>query len=156
MAFPHVVIRAADAHDAEPVAALATQFTTSFQFSPEAFRTAFPQLLRTPDVCLLVADADGVVGGYLLGFAHPTFFANGPVGWVEELTVATGHRRAGLGRALTAEFEHWANRHGCRLVALATRRAEAFYQALGYTPSATYLHKRLPGQTPQEHQTAQP
>jgi hypothetical protein len=25
--------------------------------------------------------------GYLLGFAHLTFYANGPVGWVEEVLV---------------------------------------------------------------------
>lgn len=61
--------------------------------------------------------------------------------WLEEIIVAAGQRRAGLGGALVAAFEHWAAGRGCRLVALATRRAEAFYHALGYPPSATYLHK---------------
>jgi GNAT superfamily N-acetyltransferase len=147
---PRLIIRAATARDARAVAVLAEQFATSFRFSPEAFGSVFEQLLRTADACLLVADVDvdGNVAGYLLGFTHPTFFANGPVGWIEEITVATDRRRTGLGHALTAQFETWASHRGSRLVALATRRADAFYQAIGYTPSATYLHKRLPDQTP--------
>jgi hypothetical protein len=35
-------------------------------------------------------------------------------------------------------------RQGCTLVALATRRTEPFYLALGYERSATYLRKVLP------------
>jgi GNAT superfamily N-acetyltransferase len=60
--------------------------------------------------------------GYLLGFRHLTFFAAGPVGWVEEVLV-TEYRGQGTGRALMATFEAWAAEHGCALVALATRRA---------------------------------
>jgi GNAT superfamily N-acetyltransferase len=148
--FPDVVVRAAGAGDAGPVAALAEQFGTSFRFSPEAFRVSFEQVRRMPQACLLVGDGGGQVRGYLLGFAHPTFFANGPVGWLEEIMVSAEHRRAGLGRALVAEFERWAGRRGCRLVALATRRAEPFYQALGYPPSATYLRKQLPDRTAEQ------
>ena len=141
---PGVVVRAAGAADVRSVAALAEQFGTSFPFSPSAFRISFDELLQTSQACLLVADSRGQASGYVLGFAHPTFFANGPVAWLEEIMVAADQRRAGLGGALVAAFEHWATGRGCRLVALATRRAEAFYRGLGYTPSATYLRKELP------------
>ena len=40
-------------------------------------------------------------------------------------------------------FEAWAAARGCRLVALATRRAAAFYGAIGYEESATYFRKIL-------------
>ncbi len=38
-------------------------------------------------------------------------------------------------------FEQWAAARGCALVALATRRAAAFYRALGYQESAAYFRK---------------
>jgi hypothetical protein len=40
-------------------------------------------------------------------------------------------------------FEAWAHSRGARFVALATRRAGAFYSALGYEESAAYFRKTL-------------
>jgi hypothetical protein len=40
-------------------------------------------------------------------------------------------------------YEEWAAEHGCARVAVATRRAGAFYQACGYDDSALYLRKEL-------------
>lgn len=95
------------------------------------------------DAHLLVAEQDAQVVGYLLGFVHATFYANGPVAWVEEITVAENSRRHGIGRLLMQQFEQWAAARDARLVALATRRAVPFYQALGYEESALYLRKLL-------------
>jgi GNAT superfamily N-acetyltransferase len=90
---------------------------------------------------VLVVDIDGQVGGYLLGFTHLTFFANGPVAWVEEIAVHERLRRQHLGSLLMAEFEKQARDVGARLVALATTRAGSFYEAIGYDPRATYFRK---------------
>jgi GNAT superfamily N-acetyltransferase len=68
------------------------------------------------------------------------------VAWVEELVVRNDHRGQGIGRALMNAFEAWARNRGCALVALATRRAAPFYQALGYQESAAYLRKLLDDQ----------
>jgi GNAT superfamily N-acetyltransferase len=81
--------------------------------------------------------------GYLLGFDHPTFYANGRVAWVEELMVGEAWRRQRVGASLMRAFEDWARGRGCRLVALATRRAAAFYTATGYEESATFFRKLL-------------
>ena len=81
--------------------------------------------------------------GYLLGFDHYTFYANGRVAWVEELMVAEAFRRQRIGQTLLREFEGWAAARGAALVALATRRAAAFYLAAGYEESAIYFRKRL-------------
>jgi hypothetical protein len=43
-------------------------------------------------------------------------------------------------------FERWAEGQGCALVALATRRAAAFYRAVGYEESAVYFRKVTGGQ----------
>jgi GNAT superfamily N-acetyltransferase len=136
-------IRSASPADSNAVAGLAGELAQSFPFSREKFDVSYPALIDADDTCLLVAVSGGRVIGYLLGFAHGTFYANGPVGWVEELFVLSAHRAHGVGRALMDAFEQWAKSHGCALVALATRRAKRFYLAIGYAESATYLRKSL-------------
>lgn len=79
--------------------------------------------------------------GYVLGFRHLTFYANGPVAWAEEIVVRSRDRGHGIGEALMSAFERWAAAQGCVLVALATRRAAPFYRALDYAESATYFRK---------------
>jgi GNAT superfamily N-acetyltransferase len=140
---PPCQIRPARAADAGAVADLAAELAQSFPFSPESFRRHYPDLLAASGACLLVA-ADGErYLGYLLGFQHLTFYANGPVGWVEEVVVRGSDRGRGAGRGLMSEFEQWAAGQGCALVALATRRAAPFYRALGYQESAAYFRKLL-------------
>ena len=139
-------IRHARADDADGVAALAAELAQSFSFSPQAFRGNYPGLLADDRACLLLAvDGDESLG-YLLGFRHLTFYANGPVGWVEEVVVRGAGRGKGIGRGLMTAFEGWAAARDCALVALATRRAAPFYRAAGYEESATYFRKVLPGQ----------
>jgi GNAT superfamily N-acetyltransferase len=138
-----IQIRHADSSDSDAVAALASELAQSFAFSRAKFDLSFPALLAAADACLLVAtDGDDRVG-YLLGFRHLTFYANGPVGWVQEVLVRPASRGRGVGRALMVAFERWAAERDCALVALATRRAAPFYLALGYQESAVYLRKVL-------------
>jgi GNAT superfamily N-acetyltransferase len=139
-------VRRAAPPDIEAVLALARDFATSFVVEPVAFRESFPALLADSHACLLIAEQDGLVVGYLLGFEHTTFYANGLVAWVEEIAVSTHHRRRGVGRLLMQGIEGWAAARGARLVGLATRRAAPFYQALGYEESASYFRKLLEDQ----------
>jgi GNAT superfamily N-acetyltransferase len=136
-------VRPAEAGDAEAVADMAARLAQSFSFSRARFGLSYPALLAEGDACLLLA-VDGEDGlGYLLGFRHLTFYANGPVGWVEEIFVRGQERGRGIGRALMSAFEQWAATRDCALVALATRRAAPFYRALGYEESAVYFRKIL-------------
>lgn len=136
-------IRIAAIEDRDAIFQLAQSFATSFAVEPEAFARVFDELLVSPDARLLVARVDGQIVGYLLGFDHPAFFANGRVGWVEEIMVNPDHRRQGIGRVLMDEFERWAATRQAKLVALATRRAGDFYRNLGYEASATYFRRLL-------------
>ena len=141
-------IRHAGAGDREDVAVLAAGLAQSFEFSAERFRASYPSLLAEDGACLLLA-ADGRESlGYLLGFRHLTFYANGPVAWVEEIAVRHEDRGKGIGAALMSAFEQWAAGQGCALVAVATRRAAPFYRAVGYDESAVYFRKLLPGREP--------
>lgn len=136
-------IRPAIAADVGAILSLARLLATSFALDEGAFHRSYSALLATPGARLLVAESGTRIVGYLLGFDHDTFFANGRAAWVEEVMVDESCRRQGIGEALMREFEGWARSRECRLVALATRRAAAFYGAIGYEESAVYFRKVL-------------
>jgi len=136
-------IRHAEPGDADEVASLAAELAQSFTFSAGSFHASYPALLASDGACLLLAVSGRECAGYLLGFRHLTFYANGPVAWVEEIVVRGDDRGKGIGAALMDAFERWAADQGCALVALATRRAAQFYRVLGYEESATYFRKVL-------------
>jgi len=138
-----IQIRRASGGDAGAVAGLAGELAQSFAFSRARFDVTYPALLDIEAACLLLATSGGDYLGYLLGFRHLTFYANGPVAWVEEILVSREYRGRGVGRALMTAFELWSAEQDCVLVALATRRAMPFYLAPGYEESATYLRKVL-------------
>jgi GNAT superfamily N-acetyltransferase len=129
--------------DGPQVFELARQLATSFDVEEGAFKRNWDALLKTENAAILVHEEEGVIEAYLLGYSHRTFYANGPVAWVEELLVAETQRGQGIGTLLMEEFEAWALAKKCRLVATATRRAAAFYQSLGYEESAAYFRKLL-------------
>jgi len=138
-----LVIRQAEARDSADIFRLAQAFATSFAVEQPAFEYAFAELLSDPKAFVAVAEQEGKVGGYILGFAHLTFFANGRVAWIEEIMVSEEHRRTGVGRRLMEAFETWARERDAKMIALATRRAADFYRSLGYEESAAYFRKRL-------------
>jgi len=141
-------VRPAGPGDRDQVWPLARDLATSYVAERPAFDESFGSLLAREDALILVAQSPssltgrgGEVVGYLLAISHPAFHANGPVAWVEEVMVAEPARGTGVGRQLMAAAEAWARRCGARYVALATRRAAPFYQALGYEDSAVYFKK---------------
>lgn len=142
-----MTIRRAEPQDGPALFLLARAFATSFAVEQAAFERTLAELLTHPEAFLAVAEADGEVAGYVLGFDHRTFFANGRVAWVEEIMVAETFRRQGIGGRLMKAFEAWAAGREAQMIALATRRAAEFYRALGYEESAAYLRKSLAGKS---------
>lgn len=139
----NAIIRPATQADAPALQPLIEQFVTSFAVDQQTGLTSFHELLQTPHAHLSVAAVEQHVVGYLLGFEHLTFYANGRVAWVEELMVASAYRRHGIGQLLMQGFEAWASQRGAKLIALATRRAAGFYCAIGYEESAIYFRRLL-------------
>lgn len=136
-----IAVRRAEVQDREEVFLLARAFATSFAVEWSAFQSSFAAVLQSPDAFLAVALEGQRIVGYLLGFDHYAFYANGRVSWVEEIMVAAELRRQGVGRQLIQGFERWASERQSKLVGLATRRAAPFYRALGYEESAVYFRK---------------
>ena len=137
------LIRRAVSADLGGVFELARDFSTSFPLEIDPFATSFGHLIAQDDALLLVAEESDQLLGYLLGFDHYALFANGRVSWVEEIAVRKDRRRQGHGAELMTRFEQWAKSRESKLVALATRRAAAFYRSLGYEESAAYFRKLL-------------
>src|SRR5262249_40641655 len=99
-----VQVRHATEGGAGTVARRAGELAQSFVFSRTRFDVSYPALLAANDACLLVAADGPECLGYLLGFQHLSFYANGPVGWVEEILVRGDHRGRSIGRALMSGF----------------------------------------------------
>ncbi len=138
-----IVIRKAEQNDSDQIFDLAIRFAVSFRPAKESFTTSFKRLIENESASLLVAVCEEQVIGYLLGFEHSTFYANGRVSWVEELMVNEDFRRKRIATELMNEFEVWSREKRSRLVGVATRRASVFYRAIGYEESATFFRKLL-------------
>lgn len=136
-------IRKARSQDEDEVYGLVRNFAVSFQPDRITFSHSFKRLILEESARVLVAVSQKTIVGYLLGFTHLTFFANGSVGWIEEIMVDETFRRQGIARALTMDFEQWVTSRGGKLVALATRRASDFYRSIGYEESAIYFRKEF-------------
>ena len=138
-----ISIRKATADDADALLGLAKEFATSFVPDRTAFEVALADIISTDGANLSVAEVNGEVVGYCLGFDHYTFYANGRVAWVEEIAVMEPVRGRGVGKTLMENFEEWSTSRGSKLIALATRRVASFYKSIGYEESATFFRKLL-------------
>ena len=73
---------------------------------------------------------------------------HGRVAMLHALHVSDQHRRAGLGRALTAAAAYWGSDQGADTIALAVTDANApanaLYTAMGMIPSGRYHYRALP------------
>jgi GNAT superfamily N-acetyltransferase len=142
MVISGVQIRPASPEDVDQIWPLVREFAASYRPNRSIFDQSFQELLGRSDTLALVAEVPpSAIVGYLLASHHGTFFANGPVAWVEELMVSESVRRQGVATRLMDSAETWARNVPTAYVALASRRAGEFYLAAGYEDSATYFRK---------------
>ena len=140
-----MIIRKAQPEDFNAVLPMATELATSFVVDPDTFKSSFSNCVSGDSSLVLLAEVDASLVGYLLGFDHLAFFANGRVAGVEEIYVAPDHRGGGIGRTLMQAFEKWAESRDSAQVVVCTRRASEFYSALGYEETATCFRNVLRG-----------
>jgi GNAT superfamily N-acetyltransferase len=92
---------------------------------------------------VVVAEA----GGELVGVAAGAVFTG--TGWVGGVAVVPGHRRAGLGGALTEAIVEFLEGRGVTTVLLhATALGRPVYERLGFVPEAAYLTLTGPTRPP--------
>ncbi len=138
----NIDIRPATTEDVEQLWPLVKEFASSYRPERRAFTQSFTDLVGRADTLILVAVVNtSTIIGYLLGSYHGTFFANGPVAWIEELMVSEAARSQGVATNLTSSAEEWARSIPAAHIAVASRRAGDFYLRIGYVESATYYRK---------------
>lgn len=130
-------IRRTGQADVPAVAALSLELWPS---DPLAERAAqFDAALAGGRGCLLVAEVDGEAVGFAECAIRTDYVEGtdgGPVGYLEGIYVREAHRRAGVARALLAQWEAWARERGCRALAssceLENTRSLAFHLGAGF------------------------
>lgn len=136
-------IRPARASDADALFELARLFPTPTPPTRSQFDAGLAARLHDSAAITLVASVADRLAGYVAGYWHATFYAGGPVAWVDELFVEPSARGRGIGQRLMAAFEGQARASGCVLAGLATAGAAAFYENQGYRSRAGYYKKYL-------------
>ena len=146
IASPPFTVRHAAEHDAEAIARLACDL--GYPASAETMRVRIRAVSASPSDSLFVAaDLSGIAIGWL--HAHSAnLIESGFRVEILGLVVSPIARRAGIGRALVGEAEHWAASIGAEVVVVRSnvKRAEShgFYAALGYNSTKTQLVYRKP------------
>jgi ribosomal protein S18 acetylase RimI-like enzyme len=94
--------------------------------------------LRDDSTCILVAEQDGQVIGYVLGMIvdlMSDLFVQGPSGFIADIYVSPDARRSGVGRALVAQLMVWFAARGITYfewhVASHNQVGQEFWAALG-------------------------
>ena len=147
-------IRSAVASDRSALFELVRAFSTPTPPDSEQFSKALEAKLPDPSSCLLVAELERRLLGYVSGYCHATFYAGGVTAWVDELLVLEPFRGTGVGRQLMDAFEEWANERkacSCRSLPGALPHSTNI-EATHRTPGTTRSTLRLAGDTPRRNQ----
>jgi ribosomal protein S18 acetylase RimI-like enzyme len=111
-----------------------------YQMSPNEAATRIARVLSDKEHFAAVADDDGKVLGLIHAFERPAL-EKPCEAVVQSLAVDSRARKTGVGRALMAAAQAWAQERGLEHVVLHTRidrdDARAFYEQLGYERAAT-------------------
>ena len=111
----------------------------------------FADLLKRKDSAVFVADAGHLVGvavGLMRAAPESSAFVE-RWGVLDSLVVDSAWRRRGIGTSLARSIEMWAIGSGAPWVEVnvyaVNDEARRFYEALGYVPLSTKMHKADPG-----------
>jgi GNAT superfamily N-acetyltransferase len=103
----------------------------------EAMSATFQRMEANPAYLVLVAKLNGVVVGSLMGIVCLELVGPcNPFMVVENVIVAAGQRRIGVGRLLMREIERLARERNCSLIEFCSsgnrKDAHRFYESMGY------------------------
>jgi len=113
----------------------------------EKMRNKFVQIQQNSAYILLCAVLNKQVVGTVMGIVCEELYGDClPFILVENMIVDSAARRIGVGRSLFSELENRARQMGCRQILLVTETdrddARAFYEALGFHPTANKGYKK--------------
>lgn len=110
---------------------------SDFRPDPRRQRRGLRLMLQDPDRrAVLVAEQGGAVVGMVTVQLVVSTAEGGASGWLEDMVVEAGARRAGVGRRLLRAAERWARGRGARrlqlLADVENAPALAFYRRMGW------------------------
>lgn len=114
----------------------------NYSYSKEAIKY-YKESIDSKDLCVILAEVDGVSAGYLIGgkFGYP--YRKVTYGEIQGMGVIPEFRRMGLGSKLVDEFRKWAKSKGYQKLYVNTYyddpRAVGFYKKQGLIPSDLVL-----------------
>jgi len=152
-----MLIRCANPTDADAILALVPRLASSFTpppwREPEAMIATdldvIAEALRSisGDPAIFVAEADGVVAGFVHVRSLEDYYRRRKHGHVADLVVASGLEGRGVATALLARAEEWSRAQGYDWMTIGVfeenARAEGLYQKLGYRRDIIRLLKVL-------------
>lgn len=117
---------------------------------PAAAAAVFERVRRSPDTVVAVAEQDGrIVGTGTLYLLRKFLYGGSTVGHVEDVAVAAGRQRSGVGSAVLRYLLARAQQAGCyKTVLYCEDHATPFYRRLGFrraTNGMRYDHEAAPG-----------
>lgn len=141
----HPVIREAAPADAVALAALMAEL--GYPVAPGVLWSRIERM-SSPLHSTLVAEADGVMAGFVGCSALLIYESDIPTCWIMALSVASRFRRRGVGRALLQAVECWCADRGIPDIRLhsgnARGEAHQFYEACGFKRAGFRFTKSLP------------
>jgi GNAT superfamily N-acetyltransferase len=152
---PSIVIRDARREDLRALLRLLEQLREDAtpgvpwpQVGDDGAAAVLDEILEQPGRSVVVADDDGDPCGALDLIVLPNLtHGAAPIAWIENVVVDVSHRRRGVGRTLIEEATRRAAGAGCYKVQLLSNRrrasAHAFYESLGFEPSAHGFRRYL-------------
>lgn len=110
------------------------------------------QRLNDPYTRVLVAEAGGLLVGYVMGVIvdlMPDIFEQEPVGFIADIFVDGAYRRHGVGRQLVNEITDWFREHDVQAfdwhVAARNQEGQAFWEAVGGRPVMIRMRATIQG-----------
>jgi GNAT superfamily N-acetyltransferase len=147
-----VIIRSAKRKDIEEMVLLLDDLfsiETDFQSDPKRQMKGIALFLDgcLKHKCIKVAEIDGKIVGMCTAQLLVSTAQGTPAALVEDMVVAAGYRKKGIGRKLMQAIESWAKSHGAtRLQLLADQTngpALDFYQRIGWSTTQLICLRRM-------------
>ncbi len=140
----NITIRKCTLSDAESIYML-NRDEMGYEYDIDLTAQKLAVLLQSDKDMILVAEADGIVVGYVHANDYDLLYSPHMKN-IMGIAVSSEYRHRGIGRALLLKIEEWAaetGSKGVRLVSGAERKdAHNFYKSCGYTQNKEQLNFR--------------
>jgi ribosomal protein S18 acetylase RimI-like enzyme len=145
---PSITVRRAVRGDLEGLTALFDGYRQFYlrPSDPNAARDFLTERLTRDESILLVAEDVGVMIGFTQLYPSFTSVSMGPIFVLNDLFVAPGYRRKGVGARLLAAAREFGSTNGAQYLELSTavdNPAQHLYEASGWKPDREFLHYEL-------------